>query len=53
MGCTNRQFQVKATTLKEGTHTIIVTHNRIQMELTHNLNMVNHLIAILGTKKMN
>ena len=53
MGCTNRQSQVKATTLKEGTHTIIVTLNLTQAEHTHNLNMVNHHIAILGTKKMN
>ena len=53
MACTNRQSQVKATTLKEGTHTIIGTLNRILVELTHNPNMVNHHIAILGTKKMN
>jgi hypothetical protein len=53
MGYTNHLFQVKATTLKEDIHTMIVTHNRTQVEHTHNLNMVNHLIAILGTKKMN
>jgi hypothetical protein len=53
MGCTNRLFQGKATTLKEDIHTIIDTPNRIQVEHMHNLNMVNHRIAILGMKKMN
>jgi len=53
LGSTNRLSQAKATTLKEATHTIIDTHNRIPVEHMRNLSMVNRRIAMLGMKKMN